>query len=143
MRPLLGPGNANVRAFFATALFHAGHHRESVEHFRAAMALNPFYPNWYRNGLTRALIFRDALDEALALCDEILDIDPEFLQAWLLRAYIFGQTGREADSHDAIQEVRRLAPNLRIVHLPGLLLIADAPATQRFLDGIRKAGLPA
>ncbi len=93
--------------------------------------------------LARTLIFLDELDEALALADEILENEPGFIQAWLLRAYIFGQTGREADSHDAIHEVRRLAPNLRTVHLPGLLLIADAPARQRFLDGIRKAGLPA
>ncbi len=115
----LYPGNADVRAFFATALFHAGHHREAGEHFRAAMALNPFYPNWYRNGLARALIFLDELDEALALCDEILEIDPGFLQAWLLRAYIFGQTGREADSHDAIHEVRRLAPTCAPAICPG------------------------
>ena len=138
----LYPGSADVRAFLAIALLHAGHYREAAEHLRAAMALNPFYPTWYRNGLARALVFSDELDEALVLCDEILGIDPGFLQAWLLRAYICGQTGREADSRDAVHEVRRLAPNLRIGHLAGLLLIVDAPATQRFLDGVREAGLP-
>ncbi|MFB3102118.1 MAG: adenylate/guanylate cyclase domain-containing protein [Alphaproteobacteria bacterium] len=138
----LYPGSANVRAFLAIALLHAGHYREAAEHFRAAMAFNPFYPTWYRNGLARALVFLDELDEALVLCDEILGIEPDFLQAWLLRAYICGQTGREADSRNAIHEVRRLAPNLRIGHLPGLLLINDVPATQRFVDGIREAGLP-
>ena len=138
----LYPGSADVRAFLAFALLHAGHYREATEHMRAAMSLNPFYPNWYRNGLARALILLDELDEALALSDEILKIEPGFLQAWLQRAYIYGQTGREADSRNAIHEVRRLAPNLRVGHLPGLLLIDDAPATQRFLDGIREAGLP-
>jgi TolB-like protein/Flp pilus assembly protein TadD len=138
----LYPGNADVRAFLAFALLHAGNYREAAEHFRAAMSLNPFYPNWYRNGLARTLICLDELDEALALSDEILDIEPGFLQAWLQRAYIYGQTGREADSRNAIHEVRRLAPNLRVGHLPGLQLINDAPAEQRFLDAIRKAGLP-
>ena len=138
----LYPGSADVRAFLAVALLHAGHYREAAEHIRAAMALNPFYPTWYRNGLARALIFLDELDEALVLCDEILGFDPDFLQAWLLRAYICGRTGREADARDAIHEVRRLAPSLRVGHLAGLLLIADAPATQRFLDGLREAGLP-
>jgi hypothetical protein len=46
------------------------------------------------------------------------------------------------DSRDAIHDVHRLAPNLRVDHLPGLLLINDDPAMQRFLDGIREAGLP-
>ena len=138
----LYPGSADVRAFLAVALLHAGQYREGAEHLRAAMALNPFNPTWYRNGLARALVFSDELDEALVLCDEILGIEPDFLQALLLRAYICGRTGREADSHEAIQEVRRLAPNLRVDHLPGLFLIGDAPATQRFIDGIRDAGLP-
>ncbi len=138
----LYPGSADVRAFLAVALLHAGQYREGAEHLRAAMALNPFNPTWYRNGLARALVFSDELDEALVLCDEILGIEPDFLQALLLRAYICGRTGREADSHEAIQEVRRLAPNLRVDHLAGLLLIGDAPATQRFIDGIRDAGLP-
>ena len=138
----LYPGNADVRAFLAFALLNAGEYREAAEHFRAAMSLNPFYPNWYRNGLARTLIFLDELDEALVLCDEILSIEPGFLQALLQRAYIYGRTGREAESRNAIHEVRRLAPNLRVGHLPGLSLIDDAPATQRFLDGIREAGLP-
>ena len=138
----LYPGNADVRAFLAFTLLHAGIYREAVEHFHAAMSLNPFYPNWYRNGLARTLISLDELDDALALSDEILNIDPSFLQAWLQRAYIYGQTGREADSRDAIHEIRRLAPNLRVGHLPGLSLINDAPATKRFLNGIREAGLP-
>ncbi len=138
----LYPGNADVRAFLAFTLLHAGIYREAVEHFHAAMSLNPFYPNWYRNGLARTLISLDELDDALALSDEILNIEPGFLQAWLQRAYIYGQTGREADSRDAIHEIRRLAPNLRVGHLPGLLLINDAAATKRFLNGLRKAGLP-
>jgi adenylate cyclase len=138
----LYPGSADVRAFLAFALLQAGIYPEAAEHFRAAMALNPFYPTWYPNGLARTLIFMDELDEALMLGDEILGIDPEFLQAWLQRAYICGRTGRKADSHDAIHEVRRIAPNLRVGHLPGLLLIDDAAATQRFIDGIRDAGLP-
>jgi adenylate cyclase len=138
----LYPGSADVRAFLAFALLHAGNYREAVEHFRAAMALNPFYPNWYRNGLARTLIFLDEFDEALALSDEILRIEPAFLQAWLQRAYIYGETGREADADKAIQEVCRLAPNLRLGDVPGLLLINDARATRRFIDGLRKAGLP-
>ena len=138
----LYPGSADVRAFLAIALLHAGQYREGADHLRAAMALNPFHPIWYRNGLARALVFSDELDEALVLCDEILGLEPDFLQALLLRAYICGRTGREADSHVAIQEVRRLAPNLRVGHLAGLLLIGDAPSTQRFIDGVRDAGLP-
>ena len=138
----LHPGNADVRAFLGFVLTHAGIYREAEEHFRAAMSLNPFYPIWYRNGLARTLMCLDEFEEALALSDEALEIQPAFFQALLQRAYIYGQTGREADAHEAIDEVRRLAPNLRVRDMRGMLLINDEAAMKRYMDGLRKAGLP-
>ena len=104
----LNPGNADARAFFAFALVHAGDPEKAMDHFRAAMSLNPFYPNWYRNGLARALIVRAEFDEALALSDEILRLEPAFIQGWLQKAYIFGQTGRSDDASQAVREVLRV-----------------------------------
>ena len=138
----LYPGNADVRAFLAFALMHAGHYAEAEEHIRAAMSLNPFYPNWYRNGLARTLTFLDQFEEPLALVDEILETEPAHIQGWLIRAYIFEQLGRKADAQRAISEIRRLAPSLRARHLPGLLLMNDASITERFINGVCAAGLP-
>ena len=138
----LYPGNAVVRVFLSYALMHAGNFGEAVEHFRAAMSLNPFYTNLYPNGLSRSLMFLGELDEAMTLLDEILENEPTYLQAWLSRAYIFGQTGRDDDAGEAIQEVRRLAPNLLVSHMPWILMINDEDAVNRFMDGLRKAGLP-
>ena len=134
----LYPSNADVRAFLAFSLVHAGQYREAVQYFRAAMALNPFYPNWYRNGLARALLFLDELEESLALSDEILGIEPGFLQALLQRAYLSNRLGREADADDAMHEIRRLVPNLRLGHLPGMLLVNDPEGVQRFVDGVSR-----
>ena len=44
----LYPRSADVRAFFAFAPMHSGNYREAEQNFRAAVTLNPFYPNWYR-----------------------------------------------------------------------------------------------
>jgi adenylate cyclase len=136
------PGDADARAFLAFALVHAARYDEGIEHFRAAMALNPFYPIWYRNGLARALIVRAEYDEALAVSEEILRLEPSFVQAWLQKAYIFGQTGRSDEAKQAIREVHRLAPNMRLEHVPGLWLTDDKPFIERLLDGVREAGLP-
>ncbi len=138
----LYPSNADVRAFLAFALLFAGNYREAKEQFRTAMSLNPFYPVWYRNGLVRTLTFLDKFDEALTLGDEVLEMAPAHLQAWLHRAYIYGEIGREEDARKAMLEVRRLHPDLRIRHMPRMLLVNDATATKRFIDGLRKAGLP-
>jgi adenylate cyclase len=138
----LYPGNADIRAFLAFALMYAGHHLEAAEHFRAAMSLNPFYPPWYRNGLGMNLLYQDDFDEALALLDEALEVQPTFFLAWLQRAYIYGQIGREIDAGNAIHEVLRFAPNLRVRDVPGIFLMNDATALKRIGDGVRNAGLP-
>ena len=138
----LYPGNADVRAFFAYSLFHAGNYGAAVDHYRAAMSLNPFYPNWYRNGLARTLSLVGEFAEALTILDEIIESEPTHIQGWLLRAYVLGQIGRTSDAETAIEEVAKLAPNLRLGHLIGLQLIKDADALKRFTDGLRAVGLP-
>ena len=120
----------------------AGNFREAEEQFRAAMSLNPFYPVWYLNGLVRTLTFLDEFDEALILGDEVLELAPAHLQAWLHRAYIYGEIDREEDARKAMLEVRRLHPDLRVRHMPRMLLVNDATITNRFVEGLRKAGLP-
>jgi len=139
----LYPGNADVRAFLAFALMHAGQFRESLEHYRTSMQLNPFAPNWYRSGLTRSLIFLDQLDEALSLANDVLVGDPAYILSWLHHAYILGEKGDIAGAHAAVQEIRRLAPELRICHLSAMQLLEDNhPVTRRFVRSLRKAGLP-
>jgi len=138
----LYPGSADVRAFLGFALLHAGNYHEAEEHFRAAMSLNPFYPNWYLNGLLRTLMCLEEYDEALNHADEILEFQPTHFLTILSCAYIYGQIGREDDARKAISEVRRFAPDMRARHVPGILLINDEAATERIIDGLRKAGLP-
>ena len=135
-------GNADVRAFLALALNRAGEHREAAEHFRAAMSLNPFYPIWYRNGLARALLLMSEFDEALVLVEENLNIEPTHIHSWFQKAYLLGQIGRSNVAEDAVREVRRLAPDLRLDHIPELLMINDEALSQRIIAGLRDAGLP-
>ncbi len=136
------PGHADARAFLAFALVHAAKYDEGIEHFRAAMSLNPFYPIWYRNGLIRALIVTGEFDEALTISEEILSLEPSFVQGWLQKAYLFEQLGQSEDAGQAIVEVLRLAPGMRLEHVPGLWLINDAAFMEHFLAAMRQAGLP-
>ncbi|NKB48960.1 MAG: adenylate/guanylate cyclase domain-containing protein [Alphaproteobacteria bacterium] len=132
----LYPGNAAVRNFLAYALMHAGNFLEAAEHSRAVNSLDPFPPIFYRNVLARSLMFLGEFDEALILSDEILEIEPNYLQVWLNRAYIYGQLDREAEACDAISAVRQLAPNMRVSHVPWILMIDDEAATNSFMDGL-------
>ena len=63
----LNPGSADVRVFLGYALTYAGEYQEALDHFRAAISLNPFCPSWYRNGVVRNLMILNQFEEALTL----------------------------------------------------------------------------
>ena len=138
----LYPGNADLRAFLAVALTRARSYHEAVENFHAAMSLNPFYPTWCRNGLARALILLSKFDEAMLVVEEILEIEPTHLNSWLHKACINSQLGRPGEADVAVKEIVRLAPNLRLGHVPELLMIKEETIIEPFLESLRQAGLP-
>ena len=55
---------------------------------------------------------------------------------------MYGQMGQIGDAEEAVREITRLAPNLRLEHTSGLLMVRDATAKKRFIDGLRKVGFP-
>lgn len=54
------------------------------------MSLNPLYPNWYRNSLSRVLMVLGEFDEALLVIEKSLGIEPANLASWISKAYNFG-----------------------------------------------------
>jgi adenylate cyclase len=138
----LYPGNADVRAYLGFALIRAGAYRESMNCYRAAMSLNPSYPNWYRNSLARVLMVLGEFDEALAFIERSLHIEPANLTSLISKAYIFGQIERLRDAEEVVNEVTLIAPNLRLKHVPGILMFDEVAIAQRIVDGLREVGFP-
>lgn len=138
----LNPGNADVRGFYGIALTRAGMFKEAVEHYRAAISLNPFCPNWYRFGLARNLSILAEFDEALVFLDEIHSLEPTHTNSWVFTAYVLGKVGRTEEAEAAVREVRKLAPHLRLKHAPNSLSTNDEAAKQRFIVGLRQVGFP-
>jgi len=137
----LNPGSADVRVFLGYALTYAGEYQKALDHFRAAISLNPFYPSWYRNGVVRNLMILNQFEEALALADETLRSVPEHLVSWIQKAYMLSELGRPDEAKHALREIRRLAPNLRIGNVLGILMIHDVSVGERILNTLRNAGL--
>ena len=136
------PGNADVRAFLSFALMYAGRYEDAIQHIRAAMALNPFSPGWYRNSLCRSLIFLDRLEEALPVANQILSSEPEFLYAWLYRAYVLQRLDRRDEAREAVREIIRLTPMFGSRHLSRLLPHLGPAELNRFAEVLGAAGLP-
>jgi TolB-like protein/Tfp pilus assembly protein PilF len=138
----LYPSNADIRCFLGVSLSHATQYEEAIQHLRAAMASNPFYPTWYLNSYSISLRALGRLDEALEIADEVIEREPTHLQSRLTRAFVYQQQGQLPQARAAVLEIQRIAPNFRVQHLHGLLMLRDQAEIERVADSLRAAGLP-
>ena len=85
---------------------------------------------------------REEFEEALAISEEIQRKEPAHLISWVQKIYMFDRLQRTNEANEAVRTVRRLAPNLRLGHVPGLLLLTDPEVAEQISEGLRHAGLP-
>jgi adenylate cyclase len=103
------------------------------------MQLNPYHPNWYWNLLARVLHTAGRYAEALDDYGRIAE-RPSFYHAYVAACH--AELGRmeEARKHTALALQAR--PDFSVAAWGKRLPYKNEADLQRFLDGLRKAGLP-
>jgi adenylate cyclase len=134
----LNPNDSDIIAEYADALVYAGQPRKSVELLEKAMRLNPYYPDWYLWYLA------DAYDSLGQYSDVIAAIrrmqDPS--EGRRLLAIACAHLGMMDEARAAAAEVLRLHPGFTISKWRRIPPFREGPAFERYLEGLRKAGLP-
>jgi tetratricopeptide (TPR) repeat protein len=123
----------------------AGEAEAAVAKFERAMRLSPVDPFFCRflGGLAHAGLVTGRYDEAATWAERSLGEHPGYAPAMRFRAAAHALAGRIEEARDAMAELRRVAPLLRLGNygdwMPPYRNDAD---TRRLLDGLRLAGLP-
>ena len=120
----------------------AGHPKEAEALIREAMRLNPFYPNYYLGMLANALEQMGRDDEAIDTLRVAIARDKHYFSGHLRLASLLGLAGRLDEAKSEVAEVRRLSPRYYLSRAATFYLTADPDFLERFVDGLRKAGLP-
>jgi adenylate cyclase len=138
----LSPNDAYIKLGLARVLINAGHPEEGDVHMREAMRLNPFHHTYYFGILANALeqLGRDA--EAVDILQMAVTQDPDYFAGHLRLASLYGLTGRIDDAKVQAAEVLRINPRFDLSRAPSFYLTANPDFLERFVDGLRKAGLP-
>jgi adenylate cyclase len=107
-----------------------------------AVRLNPRVPAIYR--LVRgALHYENGdIDRALADFEAAVDISPSFQlsRVWLAAAY--AAADRPGDAEWETREILALDPGFSVSHVRRAFPIKDPIYRERFLEDLRRAGLP-
>jgi adenylate cyclase len=138
----LSPNDAFIKIGLARVLINAGHAGEAEVHVREAMRLNPFHHTYYFGVLANALeqLGRDA--EAVDVLQMAVAQDPDYFAGHLRLASLCGLTGRIDDARMQAAEVLRINPRFDLSRAPSFYLTANPDFLERFVDGLRMAGLP-
>jgi len=135
----LNPNDALATLWRAGLLRCLGRAEEGVEWARRAMRLNPYHPNWYWDAIAHVLLTAGRYSEALEAYSRIVE-RPSFYHAYVAACHAELGQMEEARRHAAL--ALQVKPDFSVSAWGERLPFKHEADLQRFLDGLRKAGLP-
>ncbi|HTR12760.1 MAG TPA: tetratricopeptide repeat protein [Roseiarcus sp.] len=134
----LNPNDSDIIAEYADALAYVERPDCSVELMRKAMRLNPHYPDWYLWYLADAYDTLGRSEDVIATVQRMHDRS----EGQRLLAANYAHLGMMKQAQSAAQQVLRLHPNFRISEWRERLPYRDPVPLERYVEGLRKTGLP-
>jgi adenylate cyclase len=138
----LSPNSFGGPYCLGEALSFAGRHQEAIPHFKKAIRLNPLDPSMGLYGLGMAYIRMERYEEAITVFKKTLHYQPDMLPTHVRLAACYAALGREEEAHAEAAEVLRLNPKFSVKWQAKIIEIVDKAVKERYIDALRKAGLP-
>jgi TolB-like protein/tetratricopeptide (TPR) repeat protein len=116
----------------------------AIKHMARAMRLSPLDPLIFgmQNGTAAAHFLAGRYDEASSWSERALGVHSSYLPAIRMAAASHALAGRLAEAHKAIARMREIDPELRVANLMELVPFRGPQDFARYVEGLRKAGLP-
>ncbi len=138
----LDPNFAESYSRLGIILSFAGRPEECVSLVEKAMRLDPHYPPMYLFYLGHAYFAMGKYEEAIAALKRSLTRTPDLIACNLFLAVIYGELGRKEEAQAQVAEVLRISPRVSVEGQRSRMPFKDQAVLERFIDGLRKAGLP-
>jgi adenylate cyclase len=138
----LSPSHADNTALLASYLNAAGRYAEGLETIKRAIRLGPYYPNWYMLIIGDANRYQGNLEEAIAAYERRRDRIPDSPGPYISLASVYAEAGRQKAARSAAEKLLSRNPKFSVKQFAKFQARKDPKATERLLDGLRKAGLP-
>ncbi len=137
----LDPNFAEGYARLGQILTFAGRPEEGIDLVKKAMRIDPHYSfsYWY---LGNAYYAMEKYEEAIAALKKGLTREPDSMACNLFLTAIQSELGREKEAQAQMAEVLRISPRASMEGQREKLPFKDQAMLERFLEALRKAGLP-
>jgi TolB-like protein len=139
----LNPNSAAAHAHLSRGLAFAGRDREAIEHGEEAIRLSPLDPDMamFFGAIAVAHYTAGRFAQALERSLEAQRLRPEFQGSRRLLCASLAQLGRVEEASELLATVRCEQPQLSIAWIKANVPYQTPAIMERFLEGMRKAGL--
>jgi tetratricopeptide (TPR) repeat protein len=126
------------------ATIHLGQPEAAIESFSRALRLNPLDPLIFavQTGTAAAYFLAGHYDEASSWAERAVRERPSFPAQLRIAAASHALAGRLAEAQKAVARFRELDPEFRVSDIEAVAPFRQSEAVARYIDGLRKAGLP-
>ncbi len=141
---LLNPNLALAWNFGGWSKIFLGQPEIAIERMARAMRLNPLDALLFllQAGTAFGHLFAGRYDEAASWAEKALRERPNFPLVLRLASASFALSGRVEEAHKLISRLRQINPMLRVQHVKDLFPLRRPEDLARYIEGLRKAGLP-
>jgi Flp pilus assembly protein TadD len=139
----LNPSSAAAHCYLSHGLAFAGQDREAIAHGKEAIRLSPLDPEMamFLGGIAVAHYLAGRYEDAVRYSDELLRLRPGFQGAQRMRCASLAQVGKIEQARKFLDTVRLEQPQLSLDWIRASVPYQTPELMERFLDGMRKAGL--
>ena len=135
--PTLNPNDADILAEMGDSLAHSGQSERAVDLLNKAMRLNPYYPDNYLWNIAGAYFNLGAYEDSV---QAILKMNNPTEGRRILAAS-YALLGKMDLARSYAEKVLETHPNFSIENWRSVLPDRHSDETERFLEGLRRAGL--
>ncbi len=123
---------------------YAGEPELAIEHVRTAMRLSPLDPLMHLaySAMAYGYFFLGDLDQCSIWSDRALQMRPDWPAALRVSAMSHALAGRKPPAQQAMTRLQALQPTLRLSNLHEQMVIHRPEHMEKFVEAMRKAGLP-
>jgi TolB-like protein/tetratricopeptide (TPR) repeat protein len=141
---VLNPNLAWAWLFSGWVKVWLGEPEAAIERVTRAMRLSPHDPQIFnmQSAMASAHFFAGRSAEASSWADMALREEPNYLTPLRIAATTNALAGRLEEAQKVIARLRQLDPALRVSNLPDVIPLRRPEDLARYIEGLRKAGLP-
>jgi adenylate cyclase len=138
----LEPNGADAHVFLGMGLKYVDRADEAVPILKKAIRLDPHTPGWYMHVLAAAYRDIQKYEEGREWGEKAVQQNPENILSRTILCSIYSLAGRMDEARAQAKEIMRINPKFSVDRFAKTDPQKNKDVKKRYIDALRKAGLP-